>query len=212
MTRRGLGGGAVLASRAEIQNHANDRSRPPLLSRRFAFRSAVAESRGHGERRSRFVLAHPRLLFGGSGSATLARTAVRCRSARRGFEGLDARAFGAPAPRRSPHGRRNAHYFQMIQSLAKHYAFDIERPWTELPERVQQALLYGSGEEPIEFRYPEAGGRIARRKHAFEGILPNLERRYRETESQTVRDELAKYLGVQSCPDCSGQRLNRTAR
>ncbi len=108
--------------------------------------------------------------------------------------------------------RRNAYYFQMIQSLAKHYRFDIEEPWARLEERVRHALLYGSGDEVVEFRYPEAGGKLARRKHVFEGILPNLERRHRETESQTVRDELAKYLGMQSCPDCSGQRLNRTGR
>ncbi|MCC6171858.1 MAG: excinuclease ABC subunit UvrA [Gammaproteobacteria bacterium] len=108
--------------------------------------------------------------------------------------------------------RRNAHYFQMIQSLAKHFRFDIESPWEELPQKVQRVLLYGSGEEEIEFRYPEAGSRLGRRRHRFEGILPNLERRYRETESATVREELAKYLGLRACPDCEGTRLNRTAR
>ncbi|MFO1427872.1 MAG: excinuclease ABC subunit UvrA [Steroidobacteraceae bacterium] len=108
--------------------------------------------------------------------------------------------------------RRNAHYFNMIQSLAKHFRFDIEEPWTELPERVRHVLRHGSGEEEVEFRYPEAGGRLARRRHRFEGILPNLERRYRETESPAVREELAKYLGVRACPDCAGTRLNRTAR
>src|SRR5690242_3399765 len=83
--------------------------------------------------------------------------------------------------------RRNAHYFQLIQSLARHYEFDIEVPWTELPEQVRQVLLYGSGDEAIEFRYsegPSAGKRRATvKRHPFEGILPNLERRYRETES-----------------------------
>ena len=108
--------------------------------------------------------------------------------------------------------RRNAHYFQMIQSLAKHFRFDIESPWEELPQKVQRVLLYGSGEEEVEFRYPEAGGRLGKRRHRFEGILPNLERRYRETESATVREELAKYLGLRACPDCEGTRLNRTAR
>jgi excinuclease ABC subunit A len=112
--------------------------------------------------------------------------------------------------------RRNSHYFQLIQSLARHYRFDIEVPWTELPERARQALLYGSGDEAIEFRYsegPSAGKRRATvKRHPFEGILPNLERRYRETESSTVRDELAKYLGVRTCPDCGGARLNRAAR
>ncbi|MEZ5486167.1 MAG: excinuclease ABC subunit UvrA [Steroidobacteraceae bacterium] len=108
--------------------------------------------------------------------------------------------------------RRNAHYFQMIQSLAKHFRFDIETPWEELPKKVQQVLLYGSGEEEVEFRYPEAGGKLGRRRHRFEGILPNLERRHRETESSTVREELAKYLGTRACPTCEGTRLNRTAR
>jgi excinuclease ABC subunit A len=112
--------------------------------------------------------------------------------------------------------RRNTHYFQLIQSLARHYRFDIEVPWTELPERVRQVLLYGSGEEAIEFRYSEGPAEGKRRpttkRHPFEGILPNLERRYRETESNTVREELAKYLGVRTCPDCGGARLNRAAR
>ena len=107
--------------------------------------------------------------------------------------------------------RRNAHYFQLIQSLARHYRFDIEVPWTELPQRVRKVLLNGSGEEAIEFRYsegPQPGKRRATAKrHPFEGILPNLERRYRETESATVREELAKYLGVRTCPDCGGARL-----
>ncbi|HUI60881.1 MAG TPA: excinuclease ABC subunit UvrA [Steroidobacteraceae bacterium] len=108
--------------------------------------------------------------------------------------------------------RRNAHYFQLIQSLARHYGFDIETPWSELPERVQQVLLYGSGTEPIEFRYSEGKGRASRQRHPFEGILPNLERRYRETESLTVREELSKYLGMRPCPECGGARLNRAAR
>jgi excinuclease ABC subunit A len=112
--------------------------------------------------------------------------------------------------------RRNSHYFQLIQSLARHYRFDIEVPWTELPERARQVLLYGSADEAIEFRYSEGQSEGKRRatvkRHPFEGILPNLERRYRETESSTVRDELAKYLGVRTCPDCGGARLNRAAR
>lgn len=108
--------------------------------------------------------------------------------------------------------RRNAHYFQLIQSLAKHYGFDIEAPWTELPAAVQQVLLNGSGDEAIEFRYSEGKGRTSRKRHPFEGILPNLERRYRETESLTVREELSKYLGMRACPECGGTRLNRAAR
>jgi excinuclease ABC subunit A len=112
--------------------------------------------------------------------------------------------------------RRNSHYFQLIQSLARHYRFDIEVPWTELPERVRQVLLHGSGDEAIEFRYSEGASAGRRRatvkRHPFEGILPNLERRYRETESSTVREELAKYQGVRTCPECDGARLTRAAR
>ncbi len=108
--------------------------------------------------------------------------------------------------------RRNDHYFQLIQALARHYGFDIETPWTELPEHVRHVLLSGSGTEAIAFSYPQAGGRRARKRHPFEGILPNLTRRYRETESPMVREELARYLGVRPCPDCQGTRLNRTAR
>ena len=107
--------------------------------------------------------------------------------------------------------RRNAHYFQMLQSLARHYQFDVETPWIELDERVQRVLLYGSGEEQIEFRYKEGAG-TARKRHAFEGIVPNLERRFRETDSQAVRDELRKYLGTRPCIGCGGARLNEAAR
>ena len=108
--------------------------------------------------------------------------------------------------------RRNDHYFQLIQSLSKHYGFDIETPWTELPEHVRHVLLYGSAEEAIEFSYRAEAGRRGRRRHPFEGILPNLTRRYRETESPMVREELARYLGVRPCPECQGTRLNRAAR
>ncbi len=106
--------------------------------------------------------------------------------------------------------RRNVHFFQLIQSLARHYRFDIETPWTELPPEVREVVLHGSGGRKIEFR--GEGGRDARRRQPFEGILPNLERRYRETQSSTVREELARYLGVRTCPDCEGTRLNRVAR
>ncbi len=108
--------------------------------------------------------------------------------------------------------RRNAYYFQLIQALARHYRFDIETPWGDLPEAVRHVLLHGSGEERIEFRYFDARGGSARRSHAWEGILPNLERRYRETESATVREELAKYRGTRACADCGGSRLNLAAR
>jgi excinuclease ABC subunit A len=107
--------------------------------------------------------------------------------------------------------RRNAHYFQLLQSLARHYQFDMEAPWVQLDERVQRALLFGSGEEQIEFRQQE-GRTTARRRHAFEGIVPNLERRFKETDSQAVRDELRKYLGTRPCIDCGGARLNEAAR
>jgi excinuclease ABC subunit A len=108
--------------------------------------------------------------------------------------------------------RRNAWYFQMIQCLANHYKFDIETPFEGLDESIRQILLYGSGEEQIMFEYLSGRGATVRRQHAFEGILPNLERRYRETESNMVREELAKYLSVQPCPSCKGTRLNEAAR
>ncbi|KZC21682.1 excinuclease ABC subunit A, partial [Rhodanobacter denitrificans] len=108
--------------------------------------------------------------------------------------------------------RRNAHYFQLILSLATHYGFDVDTPWNKLPADVQKAILYGSGKDRIAFRYiTERGGKVTR-EHAFEGILPNLERRYKETESAAVREELAKYISDQPCPECAGQRLNRSAR
>ncbi len=108
--------------------------------------------------------------------------------------------------------RRNEHYFRLIQALARHYHFDIETPWMDLPAQVQQVLLNGSGEEAIEFSYPAEGGKRTRKRHPFEGILPNLTRRYRETESPMVREELSRYLGVRPCPECHGTRLNRAAR
>ena len=108
--------------------------------------------------------------------------------------------------------RRNAHYFQLLKSLERHYHFDLEMPWSELPNTVQRLLLFGSGEEQIEFRYREGSGRDSRKRHLFEGIVPNLERRYRETDSQAVREELRKYLGTRACIDCGGARLNEAAR
>ena len=108
--------------------------------------------------------------------------------------------------------RRNVYYFQLIQSLAKHYGFSVDTPWQELPESSRDAVLHGSGSEVITFTYlTDAGGRT-QRKHRFEGILPNLERRYRETESAAVREELAKYISERACTDCGGARLNRAAR
>ncbi|MBS7458907.1 excinuclease ABC subunit UvrA [Coralloluteibacterium stylophorae] len=108
--------------------------------------------------------------------------------------------------------RRNQYYFQLIASLAKHYAFDIDVPWKDLPEHAREAVLHGSGEELVSFTYiTDAGGR-AKRGHRFEGILPNLERRYRETESAAVREELSKYISNRPCPECNGARLNTAAR
>ncbi|MBT8144186.1 MAG: excinuclease ABC subunit UvrA, partial [Gammaproteobacteria bacterium] len=108
--------------------------------------------------------------------------------------------------------RRNPYYFQLIQGLANHYGFDIETPFSELPERIRHVVLYGSDGKVIEFSYTDGGGEQHTRKHAFEGILPNMQRRYRETESQLVREELSKYLSQQPCPKCKGTRLNEAAR
>ena len=108
--------------------------------------------------------------------------------------------------------RHNAHYLQLIRTLAAHYGFDIEEPWQELPIRTRDILLYGSGEEEIEFTYIVGRGKSTQRRHPFEGMLRNIERRYRETDSPAVRDELARYKGWRCCPDCEGSRLNKTAR
>ncbi|HEY6124442.1 MAG TPA: excinuclease ABC subunit UvrA [Steroidobacteraceae bacterium] len=108
--------------------------------------------------------------------------------------------------------RKNAYYFALITAMAKHYKFDPETPWENLSKKAQQVMLFGSGNDEVEFRYVHGNGRATKKKHRFEGIIPNLERRYKETDSLPVREELAKYLGSQPCPDCHGTRLNRTAR
>ena len=108
--------------------------------------------------------------------------------------------------------RRNAYYFQLVQSLAKHYGFDVDTPWQELPQSARDAVLSGSGTETITFTYITDSGARTQRKHRFEGIVPNLERRYRETESSAVREELGKYISERPCPECEGARLNRSAR
>ncbi len=108
--------------------------------------------------------------------------------------------------------RRNAYYFQLISSLADHYSFDIDTPFDELPEKVQTVILRGSGKEVIEFQYLNERSGFTTRSHPFEGIIPNLERRYRETESNVVREELSKYLSTHPCADCGGTRLNLAAR
>jgi excinuclease ABC subunit A len=108
--------------------------------------------------------------------------------------------------------RRNAYYFQMIGSLGRHLGFDPETPWESLPQRVREVILQGSGEEPIEFSYYNERGLSVKKRHPFEGIIPNMQRRYRETESNAVREELARYISSQPCPACEGTRLNRAAR
>ena len=107
--------------------------------------------------------------------------------------------------------RRNAYYFQIIQALARHYDFDVDTPFEELPDKIRQTVLYGSGDEIIEFRYFGDSG-VQKRRHPFAGIIPNLERRYRETDSRIVREELSKYISQKPCTVCEGQRLNREAR
>ncbi|HVJ10585.1 MAG TPA: excinuclease ABC subunit UvrA, partial [Burkholderiales bacterium] len=108
--------------------------------------------------------------------------------------------------------RRNHFYYSMLESLARHYAFDIEAPWEMLPERIQRLILEGSGREQIAFRYPSERGRSTVKEHAFEGVIPNHERRYRETDSAVVREELGKLRSLRTCPDCGGSRLRREAR
>ncbi|MBI1942836.1 MAG: excinuclease ABC subunit UvrA [Betaproteobacteria bacterium] len=108
--------------------------------------------------------------------------------------------------------RRNHFYYSMLHSLASHYGFDIEAPWEMLDDAIRQRILYGSGGERIAFRYLTERGRTQVRAHAFEGVIPNLERRYRETESTVVREELAKFRNTQPCRECAGTRLRREAR
>ena len=108
--------------------------------------------------------------------------------------------------------RRNQFYYQLLASLAAHYGFDIERPFEALAEEHRQIVLYGSGREKIAFRYLSESGRSSIKEHAFEGIVHNLERRYKETDSVAVREELAKYLNTRPCPECEGTRLRREAR
>ena len=108
--------------------------------------------------------------------------------------------------------RRNQFYFQMLQCLAQHYGFDLEAPFEQLPQTVQNVVLHGSGRDKIKFLYLGERGNKQQREHAFEGIIPSLERRYRETDSMTVREELAKHLNTQPCPECLGTRLRREAR
>src|SRR5262245_4300316 len=107
---------------------------------------------------------------------------------------------------------RNQYYFQMLTSLAKHMQVDLESPWEQLPEEFRARVLHGTGAETLPFSYTNEKGRRIVRRHAFEGVLPNMERRWRETDSAAVREELAKYRSVQPCPACNGTRLRREAR
>jgi excinuclease ABC subunit A len=108
--------------------------------------------------------------------------------------------------------KRNQFYFQLLQSLCEHYTFDLETAFEELPQKIQDVILNGSGSEHINFSYINERGKVMKRMHSFEGILNNLKRRYHETDSATVRDELAKYLNMQPCPSCEGARLRLEAR
>ena len=108
--------------------------------------------------------------------------------------------------------RRTLYYFQQLKAVAEHYGFDIDTPFKELSKKHQDAVLKGSGSEAIPFRYLNDRGDIISKSHPFEGVLNNLERRYRETESEMVREDLAKYLNMQPCPSCNGSRLRKEAR
>jgi len=108
--------------------------------------------------------------------------------------------------------KRNFYYFHLIRSLSKHFGFDIEEPYTSYDEGVKNMLLHGSGKEKIQFYYPGRGGKRISRKHPFEGVIPNLKRRYKETESQTVKDALSKFMSTKPCSLCQGSRLNESAR
>lgn len=108
--------------------------------------------------------------------------------------------------------RRSVYYYHMLKSLAEHFDFDIEEPFEALPKKVQKTILYGSGKTAIEFNYVNDRGDLYVRNHPFEGVIPNMQRRYRETESQAVREELSKYMTHQACPSCEGTRLRKDAR
>ncbi len=108
--------------------------------------------------------------------------------------------------------RRNAYYYPLICSLAEHYGFDPEQPFEKLPQAIKDVIFYGSGKEDIAFKQMNANGGYAIRFHPFEGVVNIMERRYRETDSSLVREELAKYMGSKPCPDCGGTRLNKGAR
>jgi excinuclease ABC subunit A len=159
---------------------------PPLEPKLFSFNNPAGACPGcDGLGVKQFF--DPRLIIS-NGSLSLATGAVRGRD------------------------RNNAHYMEVVESLARHYHFDVETAWQDLPQKTRKALLDGSGDDVIEFRQLQGNGRVSKKRHAFEGFVPYMERRYRETQSPRVREELTKYLGTQVCPECGGTRLNRTAR
>ena len=107
---------------------------------------------------------------------------------------------------------RNSYYSQIIKSLARHYKFDVNTPYIDIPEDIQNKILRGSGNESIEFSYLRSTGKIYKKKHTFEGVIPSMQRRLRESASQPLRDEMTKFLSVKPCIECNGSRLNISAR
>lgn len=108
--------------------------------------------------------------------------------------------------------KRNLYYYHMLSSLAEHYGFDIDKPWNKLAKKYRDVILNGSGDEVIDFSYVNDRGDVYRRTHTFEGVIPNMERRFRDTESSSVREELSKFLSTANCPECDGARLKKDAR
>ena len=108
--------------------------------------------------------------------------------------------------------RRSVYYFQLLSNVAEHYGQDLDTPFEELPDDFQRTVLYGSGEQTMTFRYIDSRGHVVERDHPFEGVIPNLARRYRETESQATRDDMARLISTQPCPECEGSRLQQSAR
>ncbi|MFL0804707.1 MAG: excinuclease ABC subunit UvrA [Agarilytica sp.] len=108
--------------------------------------------------------------------------------------------------------RRNLYYFHMLKSLAAHYGFDVDKPWKKLAKKYKAIILQGSGEEVVDFSYVNDRGDSYQRSHTFEGVIPNMQRRFRETESSSVREELTKFLSTMNCPECDGARLRSEAR
>lgn len=108
--------------------------------------------------------------------------------------------------------KRNVYYYHMLASLAEHYGFDVDQPWNKLAKKYKKVILQGSGNEEINFSYVNDRGDVISRTHTFEGVIPNMERRYRDTDSNMVREELVKYMSSQNCPECQGARLRRDAR